>query len=570
VNHRAVNSPPPAIHEPAAFAQAEPRVERARPLGWRAAIAAVVLVFLGHLTAVAQPSSGVRSGGGAGAPAQPSTDSPRASLAQFLELARQGRYTEAGTYLDLPAPARPRAGELARRLKAVLDRHVWLDLDAASASPHGNVSDGLPIDVEEIARIPGAGGEAEPVRLTRSERNGGGWSFTRETVSRVDAWYDRLEQRWLREHLPPALLAPGPKELLWWQWLALPLILIGAWLGGALLSRLSRRLLGRIARRTSADWDDAVIARMGAPLTLGWTIALAYLAVPWLGLYAPALQFVNSVLRGSLFVVFFWSLARAVDVGGQMLIRSSWGVTHAASRSLVAVGARTGKLLILAIAVVALLSELGYPVASLIAGLGIGGLAVALAAQKTVENLFGTFSIAADQPFREGDFVKVEDFVGTVETIGLRSTKIRTLDRTLITVPNGRLAEMRLETFAARDRIRLHCVLGLVYATSSEQMQRILAELERVLRAHPKTWQETVLVRFREFGASSLDVEVMAWFETSDYGEFQLHRQEVLLQFMKVVEQAGSSFAFPTRTVHVVDGQRFAVDAARRPAEKPS
>jgi MscS family membrane protein len=168
-----------------------------------------------------------------------------------------------------------------------------------------------------------------------------------------------------------------------------------------------------------------------------------------------------------------------------------------------------------------------------------------------MENLFGAFSIGADQPFREGDFVRIEDFVGTVEHIGLRSTKVRTLDRTLITVPNGRLAEMRLESFSARDRIRLACTIGLVYETSAGQMREVLAGLERVLREHPKIWPDAVVVRFMAFGASSLDIEVMAWFQTSDWGEFQAIRQDVLIDFMDVVERARTGFAFPTRTIHL-------------------
>ena len=205
----------------------------------------------------------------------------------------------------------------------------------------------------------------------------------------------------------------------------------------------------------------------------------------------------------------------------------------------------------LAIAVVAVLSMLGYPVASLIAGLGIGGLAVALAAQKTVENLFGAFSIGVDQPFREGDFVKIEDFVGTVEAVGLRSSRFRTLDRTVITIPNGRLADMRLESFTARDRLRLATVIGVEYRTTAAQMREVLSGFERVLRDHPKIWPDAMVVRFREFAASSLDIEIMAWFQTSDWGEFQLIRQEILLQFMELVERAGTSFAFPTRTIHI-------------------
>jgi MscS family membrane protein len=138
-----------------------------------------------------------------------------------------------------------------------------------------------------------------------------------------------------------------------------------------------------------------------------------------------------------------------------------------------------------------------------------------------------------------------------VESVGLRSTRVRTLDRTLISIPNGKLAELRVESYTARDRMRLACTLGLVYGTSSSTMRAFLDGLEKVLRAHPKIWSESVVVRFKEFGASSLDIEVMAWFLTREWSEFQLIRQEVLLDFMAVVEDSGSSFAFPTRTLHI-------------------
>lgn len=186
-----------------------------------------------------------------------------------------------------------------------------------------------------------------------------------------------------------------------------------------------------------------------------------------------------------------------------------------------------------------------------IQGLGIQGLAVALAAQKTVENLFGAFSIGIDQPFREGDFVHIDDFVGTVEAIGLRSTRFRTLDRTVVSLPNGRLADMRLESFTARDRLRLATVIRLVYETSASQVRTVLAGFERVLLEHPKIWTDAVVVRFSELAAAALNIEIMAWFRTSDWSEFQRIRQDVLLQFMDVVERAGTSFAFPTSTIHI-------------------
>ncbi len=291
---------------------------------------------------------------------------------------------------------------------------------------------------------------------------------------------------------------------------------------------------------------------MTGPLGVAATFVILSALIKLLGLAAAPEARVYQLIRGALFIDFFWALWRLVDVARDMLASSSWAAATASSRSLIPLGARVSKVVVAAIAVVATLSMLGYPVASLIAGLGIGGLAFALAAQKTVENLFGAFSLGVDQPFRETDFVKIEDFVGTVEAIGLRSTRFRTLDRTLISIPNGRLADMRIESFTARDRLRLATVIGLVYETTSAQMREVLAGFERVLRAHPKIWPDAMVVRFSAFNASSLDIEIMAWFQTSVWSEFQEIRQEILLDFMAVVEEAGSSFAFPTQTLHLV------------------
>jgi MscS family membrane protein len=491
-------------------------------------------------------------------------DSPRASLSRFLDLCRAGDYARAARYLDLPPTDANQGPELARHLKSVLDRYAWFDLDTISPLPGGNVDDGLPPTVEEIAKIPGPGAANEPVRLVRHEDGGTRWMFSQATVQRIDDWYARLDGVWLDGYLPARLLKPGPRNLLYWQWLALPLLLFCAWLLGILLSRTTRRVLNRMAARTSARWDDELLARIGGPLTLAWTLALAYLFLPWLGLFKPAEDFVHRILRGGGLVVFFWALGRSVDVTRQVLVEASWTKDRPAARALLPLGVRVGKVLILVLALVTLLSELGYSVTSLVAGLGIGGLALALAAQKTVENLFGAFSLGADQPIREGDFVHIEDFVGTVEAIGLRSTRFRTLDRTIISIPNGKLADMRLESFTARDRLRLACTIGLVYETTVAQMREVLASFERVLREQPKIWPDAVVVRFTSFGDSSLNVDVMAWFQTTDWNEFQSIRQDVLLQFMEVVEKAGSSFAFPTRTLHIVDESQPAKPAGAR------
>jgi MscS family membrane protein len=539
------------------------------------------------LPAAGQPLASPSPGTGAERPPAPlaerpqppaAPDSPRASLARYLDLCRDGGYAEAARYLDLPESEAARGALLARRLKAVLDRHLWVDLDSVSPLAGGDPDDGLPAATDEIGRLAAGSGPREPVRLRRLEDpDEPRWLFAQATVRQIDRWYEALPDRWLRERLPEFLLRPGPRELLRWQWGALVLLFPVALLLGRLLAGLARRLLARFLARTRPAWDDAIASRLVGPATLAFALAAARLLVPALGLYAPAEAFVGRLLRSAALLTLFWAMWRVVDVAREALWSSAWARTSASALSLISVGGRLAKLIVAAFGLVAALSELGYPVAGMLAGLGLGGLALALAAQKTVENLFGSASLALDRPFGVGDFVKVEDFVGTVEAIGLRSTKFRTLDRTLVSIPNGRLADMRLESYSARDRMRLACTLGLVYGTTAEQLRRVLHGLEEVLRSHPRIWPEAVVVRFKEFGACSLDVEVMAWFETPDWSEFQLIRQEVLLRFMEVVERAGTSFAFPTRTVHVVGGTPLAAergaaanggsgDAARRAA----
>jgi MscS family membrane protein len=356
----------------------------------------------------------------------------------------------------------------------------------------------------------------------------------------------------LEAWLPDPLLGSGPGGLLWWQWLALPVALLAAWVLGSALGWLTRKLFGRVVARTSTEWDDELLRRLQGPLAALWGLLALWLVAPALALpgaiAAPAGRLLGAV---ALFAL-FWGLARAAAVGFAAAQSVAWSRQNAGLAGMLPLARKLVQGVLFGLGVVALLNALGFQVTSILAGLGIGGLALALAAQKTVEHLFGSIAIGVDQPFRVGDVVSVEGVVGTVESIGGRSTRVRTLDRTVVTFPNGKLAETRSESISARDRIRLWTNLGLSYSTSAAQLRRVLAEVEAVLRAHPKIWPETVGVRFTDFRDSALNVEVMAWFQTTDWDEFTAIRQELLLAFMEIVERAGTTFAFPTRTVHLV------------------
>ncbi|MGD8896956.1 MAG: mechanosensitive ion channel family protein [Acidobacteriota bacterium] len=484
-------------------------------------------------------------------------DSPRASLEAYLLEGRAGEWAKAARYLALPEESRSEGPVLAEHLKAVLDKYVWFDLERISPESGGDRKDDLSPGVEKVGEVP-VGGRTQPVYMVRrSDDAGPYWAFSPNTVRRIDGWYDQLGDRWIRDRLPEALLLPGPFGIvLRWQWLALPLLLLGAWALGRLLGGVTRAVLGRLLARTKNTWDDRLLRRIGPPLTFAWGLAAFSVGLSSLSLTARAEDLFREAVHAGVIVVVFWALWRSVDVLVDILLGSPWAAVSPSARNLLQIGSNISKGVVAGVGALAVLSAFGYPVTTLLAGLGIGGLAFAFGAQKTVENLFGSISLAVDQPFRVGDFVKVDDFVGTVEEIGIRSTRFRTLDRTVISIPNGKLSDQRLETFAVRDRMRLATIIGVEYSTTHEQMQQVLEGFERVLREHPKIWPDAMVVKFKEFGASSLDIEIMAWFQVPTWGDFQLCRQEVLLGFMKVVEEAGTGFAFPTRTLHVFNEDR--------------
>jgi len=487
-------------------------------------------------------------------PVPEAPDSPRASARAFIDLtARKGDFKGAARYLQLPAGEEARGPDLARRLRAVLQRYLDIDLDALSPLAEGSGQDGLPQGVDTVGAVPDGHGDQDPVFVVRTRDAGGTyWAFSRQTVSRIDGWYDGLPDRWVRDWMPERLQRSGPGGLLLWQWLALPALLVLALALGRVLGAFTTAVLHRLFRKTPTEWDERLLERTSPALTLLWAVVVAAALLPWLALLPEAHRSVRSLLGGLATVAVFWALWRSVDVWAQFLMERPWAKDNPSARSLLSVARNLTKAFVAIGGVVATVAAFGYPVATVLAGLGIGGIALAFGAQKTIENLFGSVALAADEPFRVGDFVKIEDFTGNVERIGMRSTQIRTLDRTLVSIPNGRLSDMRVEDFASRDRIRFAATVSLVYGTTEEQVRRVVSGVEAMLRSSPKVWPDTVVAKLAALSPSSLDVEVLCWFQTSDFGEFRDFRQEALLGIMRIVEDAGTSFAYPTQAVHVV------------------
>jgi small-conductance mechanosensitive channel len=242
-----------------------------------------------------------------------------------------------------------------------------------------------------------------------------------------------------------------------------------------------------------------------------------------------------------------WLIAVVLTAVGEFVIRHTRAGQRPLNAQLVRLSFRIVTIVVVAGYLFIAAERLGLPVPALIAGLGVGGLAVALATQGTLENLIGGLILYADQPVRVGDFFRFGSQVGCVEDIGIRSARIRTVNRTVVAMPNSDLVKMPLENFSRRDKTRLETALRLRMETTPEQLRFRLARLEQMRAEHPGLSNEGRRVRFVGFGDYSLDVELVAISPTTSWDEFLAIRQDVFLRAMGIVEEAGTRLAVPVQ-----------------------
>jgi MscS family membrane protein len=247
------------------------------------------------------------------------------------------------------------------------------------------------------------------------------------------------------------------------------------------------------------------------------------------------------------YLAFAWLVVRAIDVVAVRMLSRMTGRQRASASSMIPLGKRSAKVAVIAIAILATLASWGYDTTAILAGLGVGGLAVALAAQKTIENLFGGVAITTDKPVLVGDFCRYGDKLGVVEDIGLRSTRVRTLDRTVVTIPNGQFSSLEIENFGRRDKIFFHPILNLRRDTTPDQIRILITSLRELLLAHPLVDPNPARVRFIGIGQYSLDIEIFSYAKTSDFDEFLVVQEELLLGILDRIRQAGTALAVPSQ-----------------------
>ncbi len=493
-------------------------------------------------------------------------ETPYGSFFGFMRAAQKENWAVAGEFLQWPKGARVSREELARELKALLDESAVGGLETLSRSPAGDVNDALTADLDLVGTV-GTGDDSFDLVLARTTPEGGPaiWLVASQSLREVPAAFKSLTSPAIERHIPSFLKLPVGRFRLWQLagfLLLIPVLYAASRLlvqGGLALFRrvFASRASWRGLLEGASSFRDPVALLLTVPLHRA---CVSRLALPLLSRYDYA-QFAWLVLIFGA----AWLLLRLVDFlnGRATLSLLAAGVRATSSLT---IARRLFRGTVVAAAILAGLATLGVNLTATLAGLGIGGVALAFAAQKSLENLFGGFVVLSDKIVRVGDTVRIGTAVGDIEDVTLYATRLRALDRSVVTIPNGTLITAQIENRSRRDKFWFHPTLGLVYETTAEQMRAVLENLRARLESDPRVEKGTRRVRFVRINSSSLDVEVFAYLLVPDYTTFLAVQEELLLMLLDVVEKAGTALAFPSQTTYVAGESAPAVAARPAPA----
>jgi MscS family membrane protein len=494
--------------------------------------------------------------------------SPRGTVKGYLAACREGDYEKAANYLDLRRI--PGDGPtVARQLQIILSRTLWVDVDVLSQEHAGRLNDGLPPYRDRLGTINTKAGKVD-ILLQSVPREDGVtiWKIAGVTVAQVPDLYNEFGYGGLEHFLPKIFFELQFLDIALWQWIGLLVLVLLAAVVSWFLTVFVVRLLGTVVAFTKTTIDDKMRVEAAGPIRLVIAVLLFRAGLVPLGLGVKATEFMSSLLSALFIVAVTWLLLRVTNVLSSVVEERLVERGEVGAMGLVPPGRKFVKAIVVIFAFVAILSNFGFNVAALLAGLGVGGIAVALAAQRTIENLFGGIMLYTDRPVRVGDFCRFGDKLGTIEEIGIRSTRIRTLDHTVITVPNAKFSNMELDNITARERIRLLAILTVRYETTPDQLRYILVEIRKLLYSHERVIPDTPRVRFINFGAYSLDIEVVAYVNSTDWAEFLGIREDIFLRIMDIIKASGSGFAFPSQTLYMGKDDGLKAERVREISEK--
>jgi MscS family membrane protein len=483
-------------------------------------------------------------------------ETPRGCVLGFIKAAQDEKLSLATQYFEPPARrihyAPEEEEELAEQLFTIFNHTFAGPLDFLSRDPLGNLDDGLPADQEKVNSLLGAPQDL-PILLVRREDEQGRklWYFSRTTLQHVPQAYEALKFPAFEKKIPQTLVEHRFLSMPLWQWLSMLLFVPVS----MLFARIVTALFG-----LAVKYYRRARKLPGVPLERFLTFGPGTLIIAVLTHYA----FVNSIGASLLYrlyyrrliwiilaVAFYWILTRITRAISQRLAASLTRRGMLAERSIVSLFRRFVEVVIFLFVSLFVLHGVGVDVSTALAGVGIGTLAIGLGAQKTFENMFGGVSILFDKAVQVGDTCKINNQTATVEDIGLRSTRLRTTERTLLTVPNGTMATATIENLRFRDKFLCQQTLRLRYDLAPDHVQYVLEQIRKLMRDDPKVEDSTARVQFVKFSDYALEVEIFGYILEPEYNEYLKTQEALFLKIMDCLEKAGAVVALPTQTTFV-------------------
>ena len=476
-------------------------------------------------------------------------DTPRSTFVGFLQLTEKFDYKSAAQFLDrrnLPRSTREYGGEeLARQLDFIIKRGMKIDVELLSRKNSGQVVDGLPDYRDELGRL--VSGEEELVLYLQrvpGDDDNFIWKISNVSVALIPELYDYFSYpEWVesvRTRLPDNVGFLGIELFKW--------VIV---LGVALISTPILWLIGYglswLITKPGSPLQPDVRRLFTRPLVLLVVMLLTGRMLKELGLGATAQAIVES--KTMMTVVVVWLMFSLIDLARanrrERFITQGRSDAHILGRPL----ANALKLFIFLSASLVWLHNTGINISTLLAGLGVGGIALALALQKPIEDLLGAVSIYSQQPIITGDLCKYGNTLGRIQEIGLRTTRIRTLNDTLVSIPNCLIAHGAIENYSAREKMLYHPGLPLRYDTSPKQMETIIADIHQMACSHDAVITDSVRIRFTEFSENSMIIKARIYVDTSEFDTYLQVVTELNMAMIKIIQDAGAHFAQGAKTI---------------------
>jgi MscS family membrane protein len=486
---------------------------------------------------------------------------PYGTVMGFLRAVDKVDYELASNYLEGKQSPKRKA-ELARDLQVALNRGLKIGLDNLSRAPEGHLGDGLPAYLEKVGTAT-FGSESLDIVLSRTTKPDTPpiWLFSSETLLGVTTAADQLDLAWAEAIWPESFREIRFRSFPLFTWinvLVSILLLLGiAWL----LTRGFLMLLRPLDLRHIAKHGESALARIKWLLFL-LIFSLMARIVATQGATAQGRIFFGSLASVLVIVAVGWLLVRLTKLAARLKARHLRQIRLPGKIAAVELSSWLFVCLWFIAGLFLILRSLGIELTAAVAGLGIGGIAIAFAAQKTIENLFGTVMVVADEAIQVGDYCQAGTIEGRVESIGLRSTRIRTVDRALVSIPNGQLAAMSIGNLARRDKFLFRHNIRLRYETLADQVRHVLAEIRKMMSEQVKLESATIRTRLIRFGDACLELEVFAYVLTHDAEVFLEIQEGLLLRIIDIIEASGTAVALPSETAPVP--KNFALDARAR------